>query len=164
MILCTALDRMGEIKGNLGRIAYELGVKQIVDISSFSVNYNRYGCISNAHVEGEEMLRKAARKAKRNLVILRAGFFLSNFIRDAQSIKLKNKIFGTGSPDNHFAVVDTRDIGDVAAQIFIDPIEKHGNAVYDVCPESLTKKQQAELFSKVLGRKIEFESLPFDKY
>jgi len=159
LILVANLDQMGEIKGKLGRLAYEAGVKQIVDISSFTVSeYIKGSYISNSHTVGEEALFKAAAESGRNVVVLRPGDFMTNALHgDAFTIKSFNKIIGFGRPERKSSLVDPRDIADVAVSVFLDPIEKHGNNVYDVHPEVLSNKERAEIFSRVLGRQITYQ-------
>jgi uncharacterized protein YbjT (DUF2867 family) len=158
LMLVANLERMAEIKGKFGRIAYESGVKQIVDISSFTVNLAKKGAISYAHTTGEEALFKVANETGNNLVVLRPGQFMTNHLQ-VPSIKNFNKILGVASPDLVATFIDPRDIADVAVSIFVDPVEKHGNYVYDVQTEVLSNKQRAEIFTKVLGRSIVYEQV-----
>jgi uncharacterized protein YbjT (DUF2867 family) len=162
LLLVADLERMAQIKGTFGRIAYESGVKQIVDISSFTVPYTKKGFISYAHTTGEEVLFKAANETGNNLVALRPGNFMTNHLHQAtHSIKHMNKIIGVGTPENVSTHIDPRDIADVAVSIFLDPVEKHGNYVYDVQTEVLSNKQRAEIFSRVLGRQIVYEQVDY---
>jgi uncharacterized protein YbjT (DUF2867 family) len=155
LLLVADLNRMAEIKGQFGRAAYDAGVKQIVDISSFTVNFAKRGIISYAHTTGEEALFSASKETKKNVVILRPGYFLTNMLSgDVKTIKSLNKYFHSGSADSKYSLIDPRDIADVAVSVFLDPVEKHGNSVYDVHPEALSYKERAEIISKVLGREI----------
>ena len=164
-LLVTDLDNMAKIKGELGRIAYENGVKQIVDISSYTVHNTKRGYISYAHTTGEEALLKAAGETNNNLVVLRPGYFMSNLLHnEVYSIKAGNKTRGVGNPDQRATLVHPKDIADVAVAVLLDPVEKHLNYVYDVQTEVLSNKQRAEVLSRVLGRDIQYEQEEIDAY
>eukprot|EP01121_Diplochlamys_sp_Union-15-3_P000099 TRINITY_DN10088_c0_g1_i1.p1 TRINITY_DN10088_c0_g1~~TRINITY_DN10088_c0_g1_i1.p1 ORF type:complete len:296 (+),score=38.93 TRINITY_DN10088_c0_g1_i1:99-986(+) len=157
LLLVASLDKMPAIKEQFATIAVNAGVKQIVDISSFTVKQmNKSGFISYAHAVGEEVIVKAAGH-KCSVVHLRGGYFMTNHLHgEAHTIKTIGKLVSPGSPHNRVTLIDPRDIADVTATIFTDPIEKHGNVAYDVQTEALTNQQRADMFSKVLGKKIEF--------
>jgi len=157
-LLITGMQSFSQLKGHWGTIAYSAGVRQIVDISSFTVRFLRRGWISFEHYMGEENLLKAA-GPNNYLVALRPGNFMTNALHDANLIKNRSIIGGAGSPKNRLAYIDPRDIGDVASVVLSEPIEKHGNAVYDVHPEVMTYEEKAALFSKVLGKEIKYVQL-----
>jgi len=130
-------------------------VKQILDVSSNSVALSKNGIISLSHTKGEEMLLEVV--GDNSLVILRPGYFMSNtLLWDSYSIKNLNQVIGSGPPTNHLSMVDTADIADIALNVFLDPIEKHGIVVYSVHPEVLTNLERAQVLSKVLGREITY--------
>jgi len=159
-MLIGDIHRITYLKGKWGKIAYDSGVKQIVDISSFTVNFNKSGPISEEHTNGEEELRKI--RGDNFLVMLRPGYFMTNTLgTEPHSIKGLSKIFGPAPPDFHLPCVDTRDIADVALRVFLDPYETHGHVmVYDISPDPLTNLEKAQVYSRVLGREITYEQLP----
>jgi uncharacterized protein YbjT (DUF2867 family) len=162
-LLVTALEKWGETKGALGTIAYESGVKQIIDISAFLAYKAKRGLLSYNNISGEEALFKAANETGNYVVILRAGDFMTNHLRLSHPIKSFNKISGVGSPDIKSTLIDPRDIADVAVSIFLDPLEKHGTYVYDVNAQVLSNRERAQIFSKVLGREIVYEQVDIQK-
>jgi len=157
-LLITGFNNFSSLKGHWGEIAYNSGVRQIVDISSFTVRFNRHGLISYEHYVGEENLLKAS-GSNNFFVALRPGFFMTNHFHDAPLIKNRSIIGGSGKASNHLAYIDTRDIGEIASVVLSEPMEKHGNAVYEIFPEVLTYEQKAALFSKVLGKEIKYVQL-----
>eukprot|EP01111_Echinosteliopsis_oligospora_P002146 TRINITY_DN1312_c0_g2_i1.p1 TRINITY_DN1312_c0_g2~~TRINITY_DN1312_c0_g2_i1.p1 ORF type:complete len:300 (+),score=86.20 TRINITY_DN1312_c0_g2_i1:95-994(+) len=162
-LLTTDILRMGEQKEKLGKIAYEAGVKQIVDLSSFTVEYSGSGLISQSHTDGERLLRQLTREKpkERFHVALRPGTFTTNHMRaDVHTIKQANTIFGTGHPNTRTVWVDPKDIAEVAASILTDSIEKHGNGVYAIHPDVLSNEERAKVFTKVLGREITYKQVP----
>jgi len=157
-LLVTGFQSFSNFKGHWGQIAYNAGVRQIVDISSFTVRFNRRGWISYEHYRGEENVLKAAGQ-NNYFVALRPGNFMTNALHDVQLIKNRSIIGGAGSPKNRLAYVDPRDIADIASVVLSEPIEKHGNSVYDIHPDVLTYEEKAALFSKVLGKEIKYVQL-----
>ena len=103
---------MSQIKGTLGKIAFEQGVRQIVDLSSaFVSSYGKKGVIGYAHTAAEEKLWTLADEnpEQRSLVVLRPGAFMSNHFRgDVHHIKRSNKLVSCGSPSSIVTWIDTR--------------------------------------------------------
>ena len=89
-----------EIKETFGKIAYEKGVRQIVDLSSFTVCSNgKLGIIGYMHTTGEDVLWNLAEQKpdERSLVVLRPTSFMNNqFMTDLQSVKHANKLVSVG--------------------------------------------------------------------
>ncbi len=55
-----------------------------------------------------------------NVVSLRAGFFLENFLSAAPTIAADGAVYMTLPADRSLAMVSTRDIGDVASDMLLD--------------------------------------------
>ena len=117
LFLLVAIDdnkpaSMHQIKGNLGKIAFEQGVRQIVDLSSsFVSGYGKRGIVGYMHGAAEEKLWALAEEnpEERSLVVLRPGAFMSNhFMGDAHHIKSSNKIVSYGSPASVDTWIDTK--------------------------------------------------------
>jgi len=154
-LLIAEIDKIPQIKGSWAKIAYDNGVKQVVDISSFTCNFYKVGLISYEHALGEEALLSVV--GDNSLVLLRPGYFMSNHVTyDLHSIKHQSKLIGSSPPEYHVPCVDVRDIADVALNIFLDPIEKHGISIYNITPDPLTNLERAQIFSRVLGREITY--------
>jgi nucleoside-diphosphate-sugar epimerase len=103
---------MSEIKGTFGKIAFEQGVRQIVDLSSATVGtYGRQDVIGYAHTTAEEKLWTLADEdpQKRSLVVFRPGAFMSNHLMyDIHLIKRSNKIVSCTSPSKETIWIDTK--------------------------------------------------------
>ncbi len=88
-------------KGTFGKIAFEQGVRQIVDLSSSSVSSKgKQGIIGYAHMTAEEKLWALAEENpdQRALVILRPTSFMSDHFRgDVHHVKHSNKLVSCGS-------------------------------------------------------------------
>ena len=103
---------MAETKGTFAKIAYEKGLRQIVDLSSFSVRARgRQGVIGYSHTTSEEKLWALADEnpEQRSLVILRPGSFMTNhFLADVLHIKRFAKLMSTGSSSSTTTWIDTK--------------------------------------------------------
>jgi NAD(P)-dependent dehydrogenase (short-subunit alcohol dehydrogenase family) len=103
---------MSQVKGSLAKVAFEQGVRQIVDLSSaFVSSYGRKGLIGYAHTTAEEKLWTLAdeKPDQRSLVVLRPGQFMSNHLMaDVHHIKRSNKIVYCGSPSSVATWIDTK--------------------------------------------------------
>ena len=103
---------MAEVKGTFGKIAYEKGVRQIVDLSSFSVrSFGKQGIIGYMHTTSEEKLWTLAdeKPNERSLVVLRPGGFMSNqLMNDIHSVKHLNKLVSCGAPSSAVTWIDTK--------------------------------------------------------
>jgi len=154
-LLVAELESLPLIKGPWGKIAYDHGVKQIVDLSSYTVAFNKLGYISYSHTVGEEDLLNVV--GSNSLVILRPGYFTTNTLNyDLHAIKGQSKIFGVAPSHFNVPFIDPRDIADVALNVFLDPIEKHGISVYLLVSDPMTHEEKAQVLSKVLGREITY--------
>lgn len=107
-----AATSMKVVKETLGNIAYEQGVRQIVDLSSFTVrHFGRQGAIGYLHTTAEEVLWKIAEQNpnQRSLVVLRPGAFMSNHLMaDVHSIRSCNKITSVGSSESSTTWIDPK--------------------------------------------------------
>jgi hypothetical protein len=103
---------MSEVKETFAKIAYEKGVRQIVDLSSFTVrSFGRQGMIGYMHTTGEEKLWTLAdeKPDEYSLVVLRPGVFMSNqLMTDIHSVKHLNKLVSSGPPSSMTTWIDTK--------------------------------------------------------
>ncbi|CAF3990849.1 unnamed protein product [Rotaria sordida] len=159
---------MSQIKGTFGKIAFEQGVRQIVDLSSACVSsYGKKGIIGYMHTAAEEKLWTLADENPEqcSLVILRPGSFMSNhFMSDVHHIKHSNKIVSCGSPSSTVTWIDTKDISDCAVVVLSESVEKHDRNVYDMGADALSNEQRAAVFSKVLGKPIIYEQQSMEDF
>lgn len=85
--------------------------------------------------------------------ILQPSMFMQNIRVEWPKI-LKEGIYARPySPHKKMSVVDTRNVGEVAAKILTDPALQ--GATYELCgPEALTHTEMAQILSEELGRKV----------
>ena len=103
---------MSRIKGTFAKIAFEQGVRQIVDISSASVHMSgKVGVIAYMHTVAEEKLWTLADEdpEKRSLVVLRPGAFMTNHLMfDVHHVKPSNKLVSCGLPSSTMTWIDSK--------------------------------------------------------
>ncbi len=95
---------------------------------------------------------------------IRANFFMQNFeMYQQHDIRDKNQIFfPTGKGKAPF--IHTRDIGDVVGEVVSAPEDFKNQTLYLTGPEAMDHYEAAEIFSEVLGRKIEYKNPDDDTY
>lgn len=147
---------MADIKGNFAKIAYGAGVRQIVDISSSSVNSPyRYSFISTMHRESEDRILAEKTRKDQYCAIIRPGRFYTNHLWiEAQGIKENQQLSTLNDLDKKEGYVSNTDIAELCSIILTDPIEKHDNCVYTMFSQMLSTKDRAAALSDVLGKEI----------
>ncbi|KAJ8659894.1 hypothetical protein O0I10_004487 [Lichtheimia ornata] len=157
---------MGRLKGAISSMAYRADIRQVVDISSLAVTLPwRSSFLGHAHRQGEEAIL-ANPNRQGYYVALRPSMFMSNHLWiDVHTIKKQNVLRHTAEPDELEGWISPNDIADLAARVLLEPMEKHGDAVYEMNGCVLTPKERAAAFSRVLGREITYEQItPQEKY
>jgi NAD(P)-dependent dehydrogenase (short-subunit alcohol dehydrogenase family) len=103
---------MSQIKQSFGKIAFEHGVRQIVDVSSFGVRIcGKQVIIGYMHTTAEEKLWALADEdpEQRSLVVLRPAAFMNNHLRgDIHHIKRSNKIISCAPSSSTMTWIDTK--------------------------------------------------------
>jgi hypothetical protein len=103
---------MSQVKQIFGKVAFEQGVRQIVDISSFGVRIcGKQGIIGYMHSTAEEKLWALVEEDpdQRSLVILRPAAFMTNQLKgDIHNIKRSNKIMSCSPPSSTMTWIDTK--------------------------------------------------------
>ncbi|KAG2206218.1 hypothetical protein INT46_006386 [Mucor plumbeus] len=150
-------------KRTIATYAYEAGVQQVVDLSSFTVNIGwRTSAIGSEHYHGEKAIFDIPNRA--NMVALRPGRFMSNHFNMTSPIA-NNAIFDTVEPDLPQGFISTNDIGAVAAVILREDIKKHGDAVYNLTGDVVTSAERAAIISRIVGKDIKYIKVtPVQKY
>jgi len=138
--------------------AKKAGVKHVVKMSSMESNPGTKMLVPALHVESETYIRASGLA----WTMIRPNFFMQNFLANAGTIKSIGKFFmpcGQGKT----GMSDARDVGEVVAAVMSGT--GHENQSYDITgPQVLTFTQAAEIFSTVLGRKVEYVDMPPAEY
>ncbi|KAG2226988.1 hypothetical protein INT45_006395 [Circinella minor] len=139
--------------------AYDAGVKQIVINSGITASMPWRSTTYSGVPFEKAVLDIPNRKA---VVTLRPANFMSNQLMpggDADNAKKSNMIFDTREPDQPNPWISPNDIGELAANILQEPIEKHGDAVYEMIGDPRTPTEHAEILSRVLGKTITYQKI-----
>lgn len=104
------------------------------------------------------------KESKIDYTFIKANFFMQNFEMYQQGdIRDQNQIFmPTGKGKAPF--IHTRDIGYVAGEVISRPEDFKNKILYLTGPEAIDHYKAAEIFSEVLGRKIEYKNPDNDAY
>lgn len=142
-------------KETIARYAYEAGVQQVLDISSFSVNMGwRSSTIGSHHLRAEQAIFNIPNR--QFFVALRPGRFMANHFA-MFSPRKDGVIYDTLPADARIGWVSTEDIGAVAAVILREDVRKHGDAVYNLTSDVLTLKERAEVYTRILGQEVKYK-------
>lgn len=89
-----------------------------------------------------------------DVLALRPGYFLENFLLQAQSIFDNGTFTFTYDPEHDIPFVSTDDIGDVATKYLLDRRWSGHWKLNVMGPENITLTEAAQRISTVLGKKI----------
>jgi uncharacterized protein YbjT (DUF2867 family) len=86
-----------------------------------------------------------------NVVHLRPGFFMENFLRDIPSIRERGKVYGPLTADKPIAMISTHDIGQRAADLLQNG-NFSGTRAYDLLgPADLTPREATQELGRAIG-------------
>jgi uncharacterized protein YbjT (DUF2867 family) len=139
--------------------ARDAGVERIVILSSIGAHTGPgtgpVGVLRDIEIAFEE--RHA------NVVSLRAGFFMENFLRSVETIAKARSIFLPISGTKKWPMVATADIADKAASWLLDSGWRGHHKVGIHGPKGLTLNEAAAVISKELGETVQFVSVSLDQ-
>lgn len=162
-ILVKDVDSMPKIKVTFAKLAYEAGVKQIVDISSASVSGPyRENYIAAAHYFSEDAIYRLPNRG--TYVALRpTSFFSNHFFGDNKTVQFKGIITGHQGPDKRLSWISTTDIAYLTVNIMTEHVEKHGDMVYNLTSVSMSGNERAAAISRAIGKEIKYVQVPFEQ-
>ncbi|KAI9498570.1 hypothetical protein BDB00DRAFT_798511 [Zychaea mexicana] len=148
----------------LSEKAYAAGVKQVVLISGINSSMPwRSSILTETGVYREQSILSISNRG--TVVTLRPAYFMSNQLSmDASTVKNANKVIDSREPTVIKPWISPRDIGELAANVMLEPVEKHGDAVYEMIGESVTPQEHVEILTRVLGRKIVYEKASDEEF
>ncbi|KAG1049189.1 hypothetical protein G6F43_008471 [Rhizopus delemar] len=155
-LLINDYVKFSQLKETIATYAYEAGVKQIVDISSLSVSFPwRSNLNGNMHRSGEEAILNIPNRGY--VVTLRPGRFMSNLT--AFEFPHNDVVASSTDPDVPEGWISPNDIGDVAAIVLTEDIEKHKDAVYELNGDVVTPAQRTDILSRAVGRPFTYKKI-----
>jgi len=112
------------------------------------------------HWESKWEIEKHIRKLGLPATIIRPAAFMENYYIDQVEIGiLKGKLMDPIRADKPYQTIASEDIGGFVALAFERPKEFIGVEL-EIAGSELTNPQAAEVFSRVLGRRVKFQRLP----
>ncbi|KAI9276735.1 hypothetical protein BDA99DRAFT_567671 [Phascolomyces articulosus] len=154
-LIVPEIDDMASIKIDIAKTAYEAGVKQIVHVSAKSVPWRHYQAALPFQI-AEKAIYNLPNRNGAGFVSLRPCPFMTNILFTVDTIQKQNTFMDPAEPDELQEWISPRDVGQVAARILLDPVEKHGDVAYELVGDVQSPEKRAQMLTSVLGRKIEY--------
>lgn len=146
-----------QIAENAAEAIRRTGVDRVVMLSSIGALRDNMGPISGLG-DAEEILAGVMP----NLVRLRAGYFMENFLQFAGSIAQEGAIYHAFPPEKAMPTVATVDIGNVAAALLLDDTWR-GDIVQGVHgPTDLSHGEAASIIGEALGEDVRYVQVPVE--
>lgn len=142
---------------NLARVAAEAGVEHFV-LSGVAGSDRDTGL---PHFESCAAIEENVRRFGLPWTFLRPVFFMQNFESFRGDI-LAGTLALPITENTVHQVLDLRDIGTVAAEVFADP-ERHVGRAWELAGDEGTLVEMARTFGEVLGREVEPVPVPIGK-
>jgi uncharacterized protein YbjT (DUF2867 family) len=141
---------------NMADVAMRAGVEHLVYSSVGGAERNS----RIDHWESKWEVEKHIRKLGLPATMLRPAAFMENYYIDQVEIAiLKGKLVDPIRTDKPYQTIAADDIGAFAALTFARPKDFIG-AEIEIAGSELTNPQAAEVFSRVLNRRVKFQKLP----
>jgi uncharacterized protein YbjT (DUF2867 family) len=141
---------------NLADAAKKAGVEHFVYSSVGGAERNS----GIDHWESKWEIEKHIRKLGLPATVFRPAGFMENYYIDQVEIGiLQGKLYDPVRADRPFQTIASDDIGGFVALAFERPKDFMGLEL-EIAGSQLTNRQAAEVFSKVLGRPVEFQEVP----
>lgn len=132
-------------------LGVEAGVAHIAKLSSMEALPTAHNATHKMHWASEEHIR-ASGKA---WTMVRPSFYLQNFLSNAYTIKTEGKFYYPFGDKGAAVMTDSRDAGFFVAHCLATT--GHEGKSYDITSrDRLSFHEVADVFSQVLGRKIEY--------
>jgi uncharacterized protein YbjT (DUF2867 family) len=128
------------------------GVKRVVRMSAIGAAHDAPTRNGRLHALSDAELQASGLR----WTILRPHFFMQNLLGFAPGIAAGGAFY-MNLGQGRLGFVDTRDISDVAAQLFLEPGARHDGKIYTLTgPASLSLSDAAERLSAELGRPVNY--------
>ncbi|ALJ01430.1 SDR family oxidoreductase [Rufibacter tibetensis] len=147
-----------EMAQQLVDAAKAAGVKHVVRLSVIGADAEPGIQIGRWHRQAEEYLKSSGLPS----TMLRPSGFMQNFTNQYAPTIKENNVFYQPNGEGRAGYIDVRDIGAVAAHVLMNPSEHTGMAYTLTGPQALSGNEVAEIFTRVLGRPINYMDVPED--
>jgi len=134
------------------------GLEAMVNMSQITARPDHPSPAARQHWLAEQILNSSGL----DVTHLRPPFFLENLIWFAgRTIQAEGRIYLPFGRGRH-APVGGEDLARVAAAILLDPAPHRGKIYVPTGPRSLSLTEMAMVFSRVLGRPVEYVAIPVE--
>ncbi len=133
-------------------------IPHVVNISSAGAQLDTAGPVSGLGIV-ERWLNEVAE----NVVHLRPGFFMENFLLEIESIKGDGAVYSLIPGDLPYPIIATQDIGDVAAELLLKTVWSGRSARGLHGPADLTFANAAQILSDSIGKPVEHVQITPDQ-
>jgi uncharacterized protein YbjT (DUF2867 family) len=138
------------------KAADEAGIAHVTVLSSMGAHQTS----GLGPVSGLNFVESAFQQTRANVLALRPGFFMENWLNNLATIKAQNTVYGVFPEDYAYVQVATRDIADVA-YAEITNADWQGFRIRGVHgPRNVSNREALTILSKVLGREIKYVRIP----
>ncbi len=149
-LLTNSSEHAELLQLNFVHAAHRSGIKHLVKLSQFAANENSPVRFLRYHARVENKVKKLGL----SYTFLRPNLYMQGLIAFKDYIKKDGKFYASVG-NAAISAVDIRDIAAVAAKALTET--GHENKIYNITgKEAITHYQMADIFSRVLGRKIMF--------
>lgn len=136
----------------------ESKIPYVVNVSSAGAHLDNAGPIS-----GLAAVERQMNAVAENIVHLRPGFFMENFLQHIETIKNDGAIYQPLPGDIPYPIIATRDIGDVAARLLIET-KWSGHQVRGLHgPADLTFADATKILSDSIGKSLKYVQITADQ-
>lgn len=142
---------------NLIDAARRAGVQHVVKLSLMGADPSASSLTLSYHAQGEQALVASGIP----YTMLRANSFMQNFLGFyAPTLRSEGAMYQcTG--DGKMALLDTRDLAEVAANVLTAPTTEHHNKSYDLTgPEPLSYAEAVQKIGAATGRQLRYQDVP----
>ena len=146
--------QMAELHGKFADAAKGAGVRHLVRMSILVANPDSPLAIGRWHGEADRNVENSGIP----YTIIRPAYFMQNLVGSARMIASESAFPGAMG-DGKVGVIDTRDIGNVAATVLTS--DGHEGKIYPLTgPEALSMGELAGKLSAALGKEVKYINVP----
>jgi uncharacterized protein YbjT (DUF2867 family) len=132
------------------------GVQHVVRLSVIGADAEPGIQLGRWHRQAEEYLQRSGL----SYTVLRPGGFMQNYANQYAATIKENSTFYQPNGEGKTGYIDVRDIGEVAAQILLNPANHAGKTYNLTGAQALSGNEVATILSNVTGRPINYVDVP----
>jgi len=137
--------------------AREAGVERILHLSTLGGHLDRE---ETGLIRGQHLAEPLIRDGAPNVLHLRNGFFLENYVGAAATITDQGTIYFPVSPDSSYSFVSSIDIAKIVKELLETPTWTGNRVIEFQGPNDYTFGEVAAQFAAGLGREVNHVAVP----